>query len=207
MLCWELAQLLFLQVYVCACPWLKVNLRSNYKCFALCSELSVRQLSPEIMFQFSLTYAIYWPYNKLGMPLQIQSAFSASCGPHSTHSRRHGHHRVEKLNTPWRESASEPYRPSDRPLSAKLVPTFADRRYLVLRVTEPYGRILGFLDWSRYFFFQVAPQLYSRGWVDPVPDPLILRKSWPWPWRRVSLFQYMCLSREIGVFTAGPKSP
>jgi hypothetical protein len=26
-----------------------------------------------------------------------------------------------------------------------------------------YGRILGFLDRSRYFFFQVAPQLYSRG--------------------------------------------
>jgi hypothetical protein len=33
-------------------------------------------------------------------------------------------------------------------------------------------RILGFLDRSRYFFFQVSPQLYSRGWVDPVPDPL-----------------------------------
>jgi hypothetical protein len=30
-------------------------------------------------------------------------------------------------------------------------------------VTDPYGRILGFLDRSRYFFFQVAPQLYSRG--------------------------------------------
>jgi hypothetical protein len=26
-------------------------------------------------------------------------------------------------------------------------------------------------------FCQVAPQLYSRGWVDPVPDPLFLRKS------------------------------
>jgi hypothetical protein len=23
-------------------------------------------------------------------------------------------------------------------------------------------------------FYQVAPQLYSRGWVDPVPDPLLL---------------------------------
>jgi hypothetical protein len=27
------------------------------------------------------------------------------------------------------------------------------------------------------FFFQVSPQLYSRGWVGPVPDPLLLRKS------------------------------
>jgi hypothetical protein len=40
-----------------------------------------------------------------------------------------------------------------------------------------YGRILDFLDRSRYFFFQVAPQLYSRGRVDPVPDPVLLRKS------------------------------
>jgi hypothetical protein len=36
---------------------------------------------------------------------------------------------------------------------------------------------LDFLDRSRYFFFQVAPQLSSRGWVDPVPDPPLLRKS------------------------------
>jgi hypothetical protein len=42
---------------------------------------------------------------------------------------------------------------------------------------DPYVHILDFLDRSRYFFFQVAPQLYSRGWVDPVPDPVLLRKS------------------------------
>jgi hypothetical protein len=29
--------------------------------------------------------------------------------------------------TPWPESVSELYRPSDRRMSAKLVPTFADR--------------------------------------------------------------------------------
>jgi hypothetical protein len=29
---------------------------------------------------------------------------------------------------------------------------------------------------SRYFSIQVAIQLYSRGWVDAVPDPLPLRK-------------------------------
>jgi hypothetical protein len=62
-------------------------------------------------------------------------------------------------------------------LSAKLVPTFADRGCRVVSVTDPYGRILGFLDRSRYFLFPVAPQLYSRGWVDPAPDPLHLRKS------------------------------
>jgi hypothetical protein len=64
--------------------------------------------------------------------------------------------RNEKKLTPWPQSASELYRPSDR-LSAKLVPTSADS------VTDPYGPILGFLDRNRYFFFQVAPQLYSRG--------------------------------------------
>jgi hypothetical protein len=47
----------------------------------------------------------------------------------------------------------------------------------IVSVTNPYGRILRFLDRSRYYFFQVAPYLYSRGWVDFVPDPLFLRKS------------------------------
>jgi hypothetical protein len=42
---------------------------------------------------------------------------------------------------------------------------------------DPYGRIFDFLDRNRYFFFQVSPQLYSRGSVDPVPDPLLLRRS------------------------------
>jgi hypothetical protein len=63
--------------------------------------------------------------------------------------------------TPWPESASEQYR--DRRLSAKLVPTFEDRGCCIVSVTDPCGRILGFLERSRYFFFQVAPQLYSRG--------------------------------------------
>jgi hypothetical protein len=69
------------------------------------------------------------------------------------------------------------YRPSDRRLSAKLVPTLADRGCHVVSVTDPYCRILGYLHWCRYFCLQVAPQLYSRGCVDPVPDPLLLRKS------------------------------
>jgi hypothetical protein len=79
--------------------------------------------------------------------------------------------------TPWPESASELYRPSDRRLSAKLLQTFADRRCHMASVTDPNGRIIGFQKRSRYFFFQIAPQLYSRGCVDPVRDPLLLRKS------------------------------
>jgi hypothetical protein len=48
--------------------------------------------------------------------------------------------------TPWPESASELYRPSDRHLSETLVSTFADRGCHVVSVTDPYGLILGFLD-------------------------------------------------------------
>jgi hypothetical protein len=60
----------------------------------------------------------------------------------------------KKQQTPWSESASEQYRPSDRRLSAKLVPTFADRgvpRGQRDGSLQPY---LGFLDRSRYFSFK-----------------------------------------------------
>jgi hypothetical protein len=67
-------------------------------------------------------------------------------------------------------------RPSDSRLSVKLMPTFAHKGCHVVSMTNPCGLIFGFLTRSRYFFFQVA-QLYSRGWVDTVPDPLLLRKS------------------------------
>jgi hypothetical protein len=66
---------------------------------------------------------------------------------------------------------------SDCHLLATLVPTFADRGCHVVSVTDSYGRNLSFLDRSRHFFFQIAPHLYSWGWVDPVPDPLLLSKS------------------------------
>jgi hypothetical protein len=73
-------------------------------------------------------------------------------------------------------AGSELFLPSDRRLSEKLVPTFVDRGCRVVSATDLYGRNLGFLDRSRYFFYRVAPQIYSRGWVDLVPDPLLLRK-------------------------------
>jgi hypothetical protein len=58
-----------------------------------------------------------------------------------------------------------------------LVPTFADRWLSRGQRGESLTAVnLSFLDWSRYFFLQVAPHLSSRGWVDPVPDPLLLRK-------------------------------
>jgi hypothetical protein len=54
-------------------------------------------------------------------------------------------------------SMSKLYRPCDRLLLEKLVPAFADRGCHVVSVMNPYGHILGFLD--------------------SVPDPLLLRKS------------------------------
>jgi hypothetical protein len=54
--------------------------------------------------------------------------------------------------TQWPESASELYRPSDRGLSAKLLPTFADRGRHVVSVPDPYGRILGILDRTQVIY-------------------------------------------------------
>jgi hypothetical protein len=51
-------------------------------------------------------------------------------------------------------------------MSAKLVPTFADK-CCVVSTTDPHGCILGFLDQSRYYFLRVVPHLYLRDWVDP----------------------------------------
>jgi hypothetical protein len=66
--------------------------------------------------------------------------------------------------------------PTERP--QLVVSTFVDRGCCVVSATDPPPVVsLSFIDWSRYYFFQVAPQLSSRGSVDPVPDPLLLRKS------------------------------
>jgi hypothetical protein len=54
---------------------------------------------------------------------------------------------LKDIKNPWPQSASELNRPSDRRLSVKLVPTFEDRGCHVVSATDPYGRILGFLDW------------------------------------------------------------
>jgi hypothetical protein len=55
--------------------------------------------------------------------------------------------------------------PTERPpfVSEISANVFVDRGCHVVSVTYPYGHILGFLDRSRYYIFQVAPQLCSRG--------------------------------------------
>jgi hypothetical protein len=63
--------------------------------------------------------------------------------------------------TPWPESASERYRPSYRRLSAKLVPTFADRGCRVVGTTDPLGRIFGFLDRKLHIFTEQHLEYHS----------------------------------------------
>jgi hypothetical protein len=58
-----------------------------------------------------------------------------------------------------------------------LVPPFAGKGVAWSAQWIPTAINLGFLDRSRCFFIQVAPQLSSWGWVDPIPDHLLLRKS------------------------------
>ena len=68
--------------------------------------------------------------------------------------------------------------PTERPPPVgEVVPTFAGRGGVTWSAQRVPTAVLCFLDQSRYFFIQVAPQLTSRGWVDPVPNPLLLRKS------------------------------
>jgi hypothetical protein len=50
------------------------------------------------------------------------------------------HQQLWKKKPPWSESASELYRPSDRRLSVKWLPTFADRGCHMVSVTDPSGR-------------------------------------------------------------------
>jgi hypothetical protein len=66
-----------------------------------------------------------------------------------------------KKQTPWPESASYLYRTSDRRLSTKLVLTFEDFAWSARRIPTAV--------------FSVSS--LTRGCVDPVPDPLLLRKS------------------------------
>jgi hypothetical protein len=69
-----------------------------------------------------------------------------------------------KLVAFWVDTDAGVSTPTERPPPvSELVPTFADRGCHVVSATNPYGRNFGFLDRSHYFFFQVAPHLYSGG--------------------------------------------
>jgi hypothetical protein len=82
------------------------------------------------------------------------------------------HKKLKKLNSMFwvRERTIPTERP---PLVGEVIANFCGKRV-------PRGRRDGYLrPYSRIsrqetlLFYQVAPQLYSRGWVVPVPDPLL----------------------------------
>jgi hypothetical protein len=91
-----------------------------------------------------------------------------------------GQNHINKLKTKLNSVSliRERTMPTERPpLVSEVNANFGDSGCRVVSATDPHGRILGFLDRSRCFFFQIAFQLYSQGSVDRVPDPLLLRKS------------------------------
>jgi hypothetical protein len=59
-----------------------------------------------------------------------------------------------------------------------LLTTFADRRLWRGQRGGSHTVVnLSFLDRSRYFSFKYLPIYPHKGWVDPVSDPLLFRKS------------------------------
>jgi hypothetical protein len=68
-----------------------------------------------------------------------------------TLSKRHG--RVGFTHTLTGLSPRETI-PTERPsLVGEVTAKYADRGFHVVSVTDPYGRLIGFLDRSRYYFF------------------------------------------------------
>jgi hypothetical protein len=67
---------------------------------------------------------------------------------------------------PCQESASELYRPSDRLLSEKLVPTLADRGCHVVSGMDPHGRILCLYNSESLSFVSLpSPSLNIHGYL------------------------------------------
>jgi hypothetical protein len=73
--------------------------------------------------------------------------------------------RYKQKQTPWPESASELHRLSDRRLSVKLVTNLRMEGCRVVSVRDPYGRNLGFLDRSRYFFSFTLSCTHDAEWT------------------------------------------
>jgi hypothetical protein len=69
----------------------------------------------------------------------------------------------ENKHTPWPESESELHLPRDRRLSAKSMPTFADRSVSRGQRGGFPTAVISIFYTKPLLFFQVAPQLLSRG--------------------------------------------
>jgi hypothetical protein len=79
---------------------------------------------------------------------------------------------------PWPECARELFRPSDRRLSAKLVPTLADRGCNVVSVTDHYGRNLGFSRPQPLLFLSSSSSIVLTRLSGPRSRPINSQKIW-----------------------------
>jgi hypothetical protein len=86
-------------------------------------------------------------YNMTGKYQYICFSFCSCCVI------KHLKHKTNKLR-----GHSSPENYTERATAA-----FADRKCCVVSTTDLHGRFLGFIDRSRYYFFKVAPELYSPG--------------------------------------------
>jgi hypothetical protein len=97
------------------------------------SRLTVRRKITATLISILIVHEVSWSECGLSLVIRVfQTRFKLQ----------------QNKQTPWSESASKLYRPSDRRFSAKWLPTFADKGCHVVSVTDPSGRIL---DKSRYF--------------------------------------------------------
>jgi hypothetical protein len=99
--------------------------------------------------------------------------------------------------TPWSESTNELYRPSDRRLSVKWLPTFADRVRHVVSVTDTYGRILGFLDRSRLFSSSSSSVVLTRLSVQN------LRIEYYWCYSRLATSTALMITGNLNISADG----
>jgi hypothetical protein len=74
---------------------------------------------------------------------------------------------------------SEVYWPSDRRLSAKLLPTFADRGCHVVSATDPYGRNVCFIDWIYiYIYFETLLLKVSAADKGTISVKSLVKQYW-----------------------------
>jgi hypothetical protein len=85
---------------------------------------------------------------------------------------------LKKTKTPWSESVIELYRPSDRRLSAKRLPTCADRGCHVVSVTDPSGRILSVFKTGAATFLSSSSSVVVTRLSGPRSRPTTLFFFW-----------------------------
>jgi hypothetical protein len=64
------------------------------------------------------------------------------------------------------------------PLGSEVSAKFAQRGCRVVSATDPHGRILSFVDRSRYYFFQAAPPIALTRLNESRSRPITSQKIW-----------------------------